>query len=78
MLRARSVQSPISRRPFGWPYRPDRASSRRIACGDPCDNAPCVREPPVAGALRRLRRARAASENAAYVHSRPPHWREGR
>jgi hypothetical protein len=53
-------------------YRQDPASARRVAGGIPCDNAPRVKDPPVAGALRRPRRAWTASENGRYVHSRPP------
>ena len=49
-----------------------------IAAGVAWVGAFCVREAPGARALRRLRRARAASENGRYGHSRPPQWREGR
>ena len=38
-------------------------------------SAYCVREPPVAGALRW---AQAVSENGGSVHRRPSRWREGR
>jgi hypothetical protein len=52
--------------------------STAIVVGTAVFSRICVTEPPVAGGMRRLRRARAASENGRHAHSRSLQRREDR